>query len=188
MARRACSAAWSGRPLLAGAVASLAAMILALVLLLSSGGSGAPSVLQASALALRPSTQSAPRESSERAGAPHDLRGWHRLPLLGQALWLARRGRPHRHRWRAHGDDRLLLLHQLGRRGGGSGMRSSGGPAARDPHRRATRRAGMECAFRCSAPAAATVVTWRRAGHTCILAGSGVSSRTLLTLANWQAT
>jgi hypothetical protein len=32
-----------------------------------------------------------------------------------------------------------------------------------------------------------SVVTWRRAGHTCILGGRGVSDRTLLALASWRA-
>ena len=32
-----------------------------------------------------------------------------------------------------------------------------------------------------------TVVTWRRDGHTCILVGSRVGAKTLLTLADWQA-
>jgi len=31
------------------------------------------------------------------------------------------------------------------------------------------------------------VVTWRRAGHTCVLSGSGVSAGQLLNLAAWKA-
>ena len=37
-------------------------------------------------------------------------------------------------------------------------------------------------------PPGSTVVTWRRAGHTCILIATKVSSKMLLTLARWQAT
>ncbi|MGA7704565.1 MAG: hypothetical protein WB998_06675, partial [Solirubrobacteraceae bacterium] len=31
----------------------------------------------------------------------------------------------------------------------------------------------------------ATVVTWQRAGHLCVMAGRGVSARTLVNLASW---
>jgi hypothetical protein len=32
-----------------------------------------------------------------------------------------------------------------------------------------------------------TVVTWQRAGHTCVLSGSGVSTSELARLASWEA-
>jgi hypothetical protein len=33
----------------------------------------------------------------------------------------------------------------------------------------------------------ATVVTWQRGGHLCVIAGRGVSARTLLGLASWDS-
>lgn len=177
---------WSGRPLLAGAVASLAAMILAVVLLLSSGdGGGAPSVQQASALALGASTQSAPRESSSAPG---------HLTISADGIAYPYWGR--RFGWHAAGartdtvGGRTVTTVFYSSTSSGATRRIGyaivGGPALAIPTAgHAASWHGVR--FQVLRSGGATVVTWRRAGHTCILAGSGVSSRTLLTLANWRA-
>jgi hypothetical protein len=33
----------------------------------------------------------------------------------------------------------------------------------------------------------ATVVSWQRAGHLCVVSGRGVNARTLLSLASWDS-
>jgi hypothetical protein len=177
---------WSGRPLLAGAVVSLAAMILALVLLVNSGGSGAPSVQQASALALGASTQSAPRESASAPG---------RLTISAAGIAYPYWGR--RFGWHAAGartdtvGGRTVTTVFYSSTSASATRRIGyaivgGAPLAVPTAGHATSWHGVR--FQVLRSGGATVVTWRRAGHTCILAGSGVSSRTLLTLANWQAT
>jgi hypothetical protein len=41
--------------------------------------------------------------------------------------------------------------------------------------------------YRVLAHDGATVVTWRRDGHLCVVAGRGVSARTLIGLASWDS-
>jgi len=186
--------AWSGRPLLAGAVGSLAAMIVALVLLLGSdGGASAPTVLQASALAQRPATQSAPGESTSAPG---------RLAISAAGIpypyWGARFG------WHAVGartdtiggrtvttvfysSSSLGAVRRIAPTAERIGYAIVGGPALAVPTAGHTA-TWHGVPFQVLRSGEATVVTWRRAGHTCILIGSGVSAHTLLTLANWQAT
>jgi hypothetical protein len=186
-ARRSPQGAWSGRPLLAGAVGSLAAMIAVLVLLLGSGGGeSAPTVLQASALTQRPATQSAPSESTSAPG---------HLAISAAGItypyWGARFG------WHAAGArvDTLggrtvtTVFYSSTRAGARRqiGYSIVGGPALAIPTAgHAATWHGVP--FQVLRSGGATLVTWRRAGHTCILVGSGVSSHTLLTLANWKAT
>ncbi len=185
-ARRSPRRAWSGRPLLAGAVGSLAAMIAVLVLLLGSGGESAPTVLQASALTQRPATQSAPGESTSAPG---------RLAISAAGItypyWGARFG------WHAAGarvdtlGGRMVttVFYSSTRAGARRqiGYSIVGGPALVVPTvGHAATWHGVR--FQVLRSGGATLVTWRRAGHTCILVGSGVSSRTLLTLADWQTT
>jgi hypothetical protein len=177
---------WSGRPLLAGAVVSLAAMIFALVLLLGSGGEGAPTVQQTSALALRSSTQSAPKESASAPGRLTISAAGIAYPYWGRHFgWHAAGARTD-----TVGGRMVTTVFYSSTRAGAVqriGYSIVAGPALAIPTAgRSTSWHGVR--FQVLRSGHATVVTWRRAGHTCILAGSGVSSRTLLTLANWQAT
>jgi hypothetical protein len=182
----------SGRPLsLAGALAGAAVLAIVLVLALGGGGSSAPSVLQASTLALRPATLDAPEESSSVPGRLAISAAGIAYPYWGQHFG-----------WQAVG----ARTDRLGGRTVTTVFYVSGpGTVGRTP---AARRIGYSIVggsalaipavgrtavwhgvrFQVLRSGHATVVTWRRAGHTCILVGSGVSSRTLLTLANWRAT
>jgi hypothetical protein len=164
-----------------GALACLA--ILAAILALSAGGPASPTVLQASALARRPATQNAPDENPRAPG---------QLAISAQGIpypyWDRRFG------WRTAGvrTDRLggrsvttvFYTSVAGRRIAYSIV---GGRALAIPSQGQTM-LWRGVAFRVFIDSGRTVVTWRRAGHTCILVGSRVSSNTLLTLANWQAT
>jgi hypothetical protein len=166
---------------LVGALASAAALIVALVLALGSGGPDAPTVLQASTLGLRPAVIAAPEENPRAPG---------QLAISAEGIaypyWNRRFG------WQTAGAraDELggrkvttvFYANSAGRRIGYSIVAGHalpipvGGHAAVWDHTR----------FDVLHSGGSTVVTWRRAGHTCILVGSKVSTKTLLTLADWQ--
>jgi hypothetical protein len=180
---------WSPRPLLAGAVACAAALIAVLVLALSGGSESAPTVQQASVLAQRPATQPAP---AEIPGTPERL-----------AISAAGISYPY---WGHFG---LQAVGARGDRLGGRAVTTVFYSSSRAP---SAQRDGLQIGYSIvDGPALAiptagrsivwngvryqvlryqgsTVVTWRRSGHTCILVGARVSSRKLLTLADWQAT
>jgi hypothetical protein len=200
----------AGRPLaLAGALAGAAVAVVVLILALSGGSSGsAPTVQQASALAQRPATQGAPAESSvpgrlaiSAAGIPY--------PYWGQRFgWQAVGARTDSvggHMVTTVFYARVGTSSTAGSSTGRSPSGASGvTPSTGAPTQRiaysivagaplAVPTAGHPVvsrgtSYRVLASGTDAVVTWRRAGHTCILVGSGVSSHTLLTLARWQAT
>ncbi len=169
--------------LLVGALASAAGFIVALILLLGSGGPTAPTVLQASTLGLRPAITSAPEENPRAPG---------QLAISAEGIaypyWNRRFG------WQTAGvrSDKLagrmvttvFYANATGQRIGYSIV--DGHPLATPTEGRAAIWHGTR--FDVLHPSGSTVVTWRRDGHTCILVGSKVSAKTLLTLANWQAT
>jgi hypothetical protein len=178
---------FSGRPLaLAGALAGAAVVVLALILALGGGSSSTPTVQQASVLAQRPATQSAPAESSvpgrltiSAAGIPY--------PYWGQRFgWQAVGSRTD-----SVGGRMVTTVFYASRAGAAAPKRIAysivaGAPLAVPTAGHAAVSHGTR--YWVLGSGAKTVVTWRRAGHTCILVGSGVSSHTLLTLARWQAT
>jgi hypothetical protein len=173
------------RALLGGALAAATVLVVSLVLALgSSGGPGAPpTVLQASTLGLRPATLSAPAENPNAPGQLAISAGGIAYPY-----W------DHRFGWRTAGvrSDRLggraittvFYANSSGRRIGYSIVDGQALPLPAGGHAAVWRGTRFDVLH----PGATTVVTWHRAGHTCILVGSKVSARTLLTLANWQAT
>jgi hypothetical protein len=176
-----------GRPLAwAGALAGAAVVLLVLVLALGGGSSTAPTVLQASALAQRPATQGAPAESSvpgrlaiSAAGIPY--------PYWGQRFgWQAVGARTD-----SVGGRTVTTVFYSSHAGASAPRRIAYSIVAGAPLPVPT--AGYSIVshgtgYRVLASGTAAVVTWRRAGHTCILVSSGVSAHTLLTLARWQAT
>ncbi len=164
--------------LAAGALATATAVVAA-VIVLSGGGSPRLSVQQAAALALSPATTPAPAENKA-----------HRTQLSASVdgvtfpYWKERFG------WRSSGarSDRLagrgvttvFYTDSQGRRIGyaivsGAAPTTSGGATIT--------RWGVS--YRVFAHEGATVVTWRRGGHLCVMAGRGVSARTLVSLASW---
>ena len=164
-------------PLVAGACASAAALVLALIL---TGGGEPPSIADAAALATKPATARAP--------GPYD----ESTTLL--ALEVEDVPYPnwsHRFGWQATGTrtDRIrgreaktVFYEKRGRR---IGYTIVTGGALRKPAAGArVVRQGTE--LRTLDLAGRTVVTWRRRGHTCVLSGADVGRTTLLTLGSWR--
>lgn len=181
---------WSGRArvalprpsaLLVGALASAAGLVVVLILALGSSGPTAPTVLQASLLGLRQASTGAPEENPHAPG---------QLAISADGIaypyWNRRFG------WQTAGarSDTLggrqvttvFYANSAGQRIGYSIV--AGGALAIPGEGHAAVWHGTR--FDVLHPGGSTVVTWRRDGHTCILVGSKVSAKTLLTLANWQ--
>jgi hypothetical protein len=162
----------------AGAFAT-ATGIVAAIIVLSGGGSSGLSVQQAAALALSPATTPAPKESkAHKAQLAASVDG------VAFPYWKERFG------WRSSGARGDMLAGRgvrtvfytdsEGRRIGyaivsGSAPATSGGTTVM--------RWGVT--YRVLSHDGATVVTWRRDGHLCVMAGRGVSARTLVSLASW---
>jgi hypothetical protein len=166
------------------AATGLAALAAVLVLALSGGTSGGLSVAQAAAVTLRPATAAAPGESArDRAALSAAVEG------VSFPYWGARFG------WRATG---TRVDSVAGRRfetvlyGDGNGHTvgysiASGSPApALAGAGREVMRGGT--AYRVSRVGGVSVVTWKRDGHLCVVAGRGVSDAKLLALARWGDT
>ncbi len=161
--------------------AALAAVVLALVLVLPAGTPGSPSLSQAAALAVRGASAPPPAPDPRLPGVK-----------LGQNVedvyfpnWAARFG------WRAVGQraDRLggrpavTVYYQW--RSDRLAYTIVGAPALSQPAAQITELNGTE--LRTLTLSGRLVVTWRRAGHTCVLSGTGVSASELQKLAAWKA-
>jgi anti-sigma factor RsiW len=165
---------------LAGVGALAGAAVIALVLALSTSTPGLPSVPQAARLALRPATVASPRESpSNRALLASSVDG------IAYPYWGKRFG------WKTAGarTDRLggrmiTTVFYTNSRAERIGYSIVAGDALALPSGHVVWQAGVQ--FRLLQSGGATVLTWRRAGHTCILTAKGVSSGTMLALAGWQ--
>jgi hypothetical protein len=173
------------RPL--GATAALAALIAALVLALAGEPASSPTVAQAARLALRAATLPSPMESAQNS---------HALDIAVEGLsypyWQGSLG------WRATGsrrdrlDGRTVTTVFYGRAPGavGSGGAWIGyaivsGRSLPLPGGAVITHAGLSFHV-LAAQGAATVVTWRRAGHTCILVARHVATSRLIDLASWE--
>ena len=175
------------RAILAGVLAGAAALALVLVLALGSSTSGGPTapptVVQAAALGLRPATLAAPEENPHARGQLAIANAGIAYPYWGQRFgWQSAGVRTDR-----LGGRTVTTVFYTSPHGRRIGYAIVAGPALAQPNGahiavwRGTR-------FYVLHPRGATMVTWRRADHTCILIATGVSVKTLLTLANWQAT
>jgi hypothetical protein len=178
-----------GNPLrlrLAAAGALAAAALAALALALTANGPRGPRVLQAADAALRPATLPAPAQSANRQGQlTRSVEG------IAYPYWQDSLG------WRATGarTDRLggrtittvfyAPVHGAKAYGQRIGYAIVAGSALPDPGAGSTVNVkGVR--FDVLSSDGATVVTWRRAGHTCILVGRGVDSARLMKLATWE--
>jgi hypothetical protein len=149
---------------------------------LSGGGSSELSVQQAAALALSPATMPAPAESpTHRAQLAVSVGG------VAFPYWRERFG------WRSTGarTDRLagrsVTTVFYADRGGqriGYAIVSGRAPTTRE----GTVMRRWKVPYRVLTHDGATVVTWRRGEHLCVVAGRGVSAHTLLSLASWGST
>ncbi len=177
------------RPLrlqLAGAGALAAIAVVALVIALSAGSPSAPTLPQAANVALRPATLPAPAQSATRRGVLVRTADGIAYPYWQDSLG-----------WRAAGAriDRLggrtittvFYTPQHASRAGAKriGYAIVGGRALPIPGGSSQiSEKGID--FHVLASQGATIVTWRRNSHTCILVGHRVSGATLVHLASWQ--
>jgi len=164
-----------------GLAAALAVIVLALVLVLPSGTPGAPSLGQAAALAGLGAAAPAPAPDSEAPAVklernvgnlyfPNWARrfGWH---AVGQRVdhINGRVAVTVYYKWR-----RAIVAYTI-----------VAAPALDQPSARVTRVNGTD--LRTLRLGGRLVVTWRRAGHTCVLSGVSVSASDLQHLAAWKA-
>ena len=163
-----------------GALATaVAAAVAALVLLLPGGTPGSPSISQAAALALGGPVQAAPAIDSKHPSTKLDQdvqeiyfpnwarRGWTAAGQRTDQL----KGREAVTVYYDHGATRIAYT-------------ILSAPALKWAHARTRMLYGTTLqSFRLDGR---TVVTWRRAGHTCVLSGPGVSERVLAELAAWK--
>jgi anti-sigma factor RsiW len=166
----------------AGALsAALAVIVLALVLLLPGGAPGAPSLSQAAALAARGPAAPAPAPDPDR---PQRQLGQN-LERVYFPNWTSRFG------WQAVGqrtdqiDGRPAVTVYYQWQGKRIAYTILGAPPLSQPAAQVTRMHGVE--LRTLRLDGRLVVTWRRAGHTCVLSGAAVSPAQLQQLAAWQA-
>jgi hypothetical protein len=161
---------------LAGA---LAAAVLALVLLLPGGTPGAPSVSQAAGLAILVPVSGPPTTDQ---GSPN------RLETTVEGVYFPNWGS--RLHWRAigqrtdhiNGRTAVTVYYQWGDKR--VAYTIVGAPALKVPAAEVTREGGVE--YRTFSLGERTVVTWRRAGHTCVLSAKGISASDLRLLAAWK--
>jgi hypothetical protein len=168
-----------GGPRLAGALALAAVAIVAFTLALSSGPP-APTVLEAARPGLRVATRLAPSESPRNlhqlavsaAGIPYPYWG-------GSVGWEATGARSDR-----VGGRTVTTVFYSDRHRQRIGYSIVSGPALPLPAGATV----IENGVRFSLPHAPgfTVVTWREAGHTCILTARSVAAPTLMRLAAWE--
>jgi anti-sigma factor RsiW len=164
-----------------GLAAALAVIVLALVLVLPSGTPGAPSLGQAAALAGLGAAAPAPAPDS---GAP-SVTLERNVGSLYFPNWAKRFG------WRAigqrvdHINGRLAVTVYYKWHRAIVAYTIVAAPALDQPSARVTRVNGTE--LRTLRLGGRLVVTWRRAGHTCVLSGVSVPARDLQHLAAWKA-
>jgi hypothetical protein len=165
------------RPRLAGAGALAVGAVATAAVVLGSGVQRPPTVLQASRVALGPATLASPAENPrERGLLEASVEG------VPYPYWGGRRGWPTAGARSDRLDGRrITTVFYLGRDGRRVGYAIvAGGPLAEPSAGAVVDRAGDR--FHVLDSAGATVVTWREAGHTCILVAGGVPARTLLRL------
>jgi hypothetical protein len=170
-----------GRWQLAGAVAMAAIVAALLVSILGGGGSPRLTMRATVALTRRPATAGAPTEN------PHN----------GTELAVAVDGVPfpywdERFGWRSTGlrtdsvDGReittVFYVNRDGQRIGYAIVAGTPAPGAAG----GTVRWRGGTAYRLTRVGGSEVVSWKRAGHLCVIAGQGVSGASLLALASWQ--
>jgi hypothetical protein len=162
---------------LAGA---LAAAVLALVLALPGGAPGAPSVSQAAGLAMLGSAGAAPMpEPTAPTKLETRIEGLY-FPNWGSRLhWHAIGQRTD------HINGRVAVTVYYGAGAKKVAYPIVGAPVLSDPTAGVTKRNGVE--YRTLKLNGRLVVTWRHAGHTCVLSGTGISAAVLQKLAAWEA-
>lgn len=164
-------------PRLASAGALIAAAVAVLAIVLGSGGQPAPTVLEAARVALAPATLPSPAENPrDRSKLDASVEG------LAYPYWGGRRGWPATGARRDRLDGRAVAtVFYTTPRGARIGYAIvAGRPLAEPSAGSVLVRGGVH--FRVLSANGATVVTWREAGHTCVIAGRGVPARAMVRL------
>jgi hypothetical protein len=161
------------------AVALIAIVVIALIGQPTHPGSSGLSVQQAAALTLSPATGPAPAENErQRSQLTVAVDG------VSFPYWKERFG------WRSSGtrsDEiggrtvKTVFYTNSGGQRVGYAIASGRAPAIEGG--KVVRRWGVS--YRLLEHTGTTVITWQRGGHLCVMAGRGVSARTLLSLASW---
>jgi hypothetical protein len=162
---------------LAGAGALAAAAVAAVVLALGGGSTRTPTTLEAARVALEPASLAPPAENPSQHGVLEASVEGTSFPYWGgRRGWPAAGARTDRIDGRA-----ITTIFYSARDGKRIGYAIVAGRPLPPPSAGATvNRGGVRFAVLDSA--GATIVTWREAGHTCILAARGVPAHTLLAL------
>lgn len=165
---------------LAGGLATACAAALLLAVLSLPSGGGGPSVEAAARLAARPATQASVAVDPGNPKLLDVAADGVRFPNLeGEFGWRQAGARADELDGRRA---RTVYYERGGQRIGYTIL--AGDPIAAPDAARTTRREGVVFASLRSGPD--RIVTWRRDGHTCVLAGRGVSEAELLALASWR--
>jgi anti-sigma factor RsiW len=165
------------RSLFVPAATALAVAVAALIVLLGSGGSSAPTVPQTAHLALAAATAPAPAEDPAHSGQLRLRVGGIAFPYYGHSAgWEATGVRTD-----AIGGRRIVTVFYMeqGHRVGyaivsGAPLAVGGGKVIME--------GGVS--YRVQHTGSALLITWRQGGHTCVIAGQRVNSATLLALAS----
>ena len=172
---------WRLRSALGGAVAIAAAAALVLALVLPAGSPEGPGVAEAAALATRPASEPAPRRYDGQPGLLDRTADGLRFPRWQPEFgWGATGARADR----LDGHQAVTVYYARGRRTLGYTIVAA--PALRVPDG-AARLGGGRADFRSFRDRGRVVVTWQRAGRTCVLSARNVGRDTLLALAGWRA-
>ncbi len=167
--------------LVAGFAFATAVAVVLVLVLTTGGGTSAPTVIQASGAGLRSATATAPAESPRN---PHLLAasaaGIHYPYWGGKLGWKAVGARTDAVGGRTV--TTVFYANSHARRIGYSIV--SGDVLAIPADSASAQRGGVS--FHILSPSNPTIVTWREAGHTCILTARGVSAGTLMRLATWR--
>lgn len=164
----------------AAVAGALAAAGVAVGLVLPGGAPGAPSVSQAAALALRAPTHAPPAPDPTAPGTKltQDMQGVYFPDWSRTFGWQAIGFRSDRL------DGRSAATVYYARRGRRIAYTIVAAPALRQPAAQSTTVNGVQ--LRTLVIGGRTVVTWRRAGHTCVLSGARLPARDLRALAAWR--
>ncbi len=161
---------------LAGATAL--AVAVAVVIGVTQVGRSLPSVAQTAQLALAAATTGAPAEDAAHSGSLAVA-----VDRVSFPYWRASFG------WRAVGSRtdvlsarRIVTVYYKDPAGARVGYSIVAGPALTAPESEVLTRHGFR--FRLVHEGSLRVITWLRSGHTCVLAGQGISEQMLLRLAS----
>jgi hypothetical protein len=175
--RRQLGSRWS----LAGVGALAVAAVFAFVLALRTNTPSPPTVFQTSALALARATVGSPAESPDGTQLSSSVDGV-AYPYWGKRFGWSASGARTDHL----GGRTIMTVFYTDAHARRIGYSIVAGPALVPPNSRVV--SAQHTRFWVFQQGGATIVTWRRDGHTCVLAGREVSQHTLLALAGWEHT